>query len=185
MDVKGVAVQIFEPFLTEKHGQTGYGDWLAALSPESRAIFSWPIDPNAWYPIREAFIDPTQVMCDHFYGGDVRGAREIGHYSGQAAFRGFLRSILKLTSVKMFLLRSTAVMPTYYRPSAVAVPEIGEGRALICITQFPIPHILVDNRIAGWSVGALEEHGQREVGAEVAKSLARGDPYTEIVVTWK
>ncbi len=48
MDVKGVAVIIFQPFLTEKYGQAGCGDWLAELTPESRQIFSQPIDPNAW-----------------------------------------------------------------------------------------------------------------------------------------
>ncbi len=184
MDVKGIAVEIFRPFIAEKYGQVGYGDWLASLSPESRAIHNVPIDPNAWYPIREAFIDPTQVMCDHFFGGDPKGAWDIGHFSGHYAFRGFLRSILKLSSVKMFLLRSTAVMPTYYRPSALAVPEIGERRALICVTRFPVPHQLVDHRIAGWAVGALEAHGQRSVSATITKSLAGGDPYTEIVLEW-
>lgn len=184
MKVKGVAVLIFQPFITEKFGQAGYSDWLATLPPESRSIHSQPLDANAWYPIREAFIAPTQAMCDHFFGGDPRGAWEIGHFSGHYAFRGFLRSILKLASVKMFLLRSTAVMPTYYRPSALAVPEIGEGRALICITQFPEPHVLVDHRIAGWAAGALEAHGQREVSAVVSKSLASGAPYTEIELKW-
>lgn len=85
----------------------------------------------------------------------------------------------------MFLLRSTAVMPTYYRPSALAVPEIGENHAKICITHFPEPSLLVDHRIADWSAGALEAHGQREVSSTVARSLAKGDPYTEIDLTWK
>jgi hypothetical protein len=185
MEVKGVAVLIFHPFITEKYGQVGYSDWLASLSPESRSIHNQPIDPNAWYPIREAFISPTQAMCEQFYGGEPKGAWEIGHFSGHYTFRGFLRSILKLSSVRMFLLRSTAVMPTYYRPSALAVPEIGENRAQICITHFPEPHLMVDHRIAGWSAGALEAHGQREVASAVTKSLAKGDPYTEIKLTWK
>lgn len=63
MEVKGVAVVVFRSFITEKFGQAGYSDWLAYLPPESVDIHRQSIDPNAWYPIRQAFISPTQAMC--------------------------------------------------------------------------------------------------------------------------
>lgn len=185
MEVKGIAVEVFQPFLSERHGPAGYRQWLDSLPDPSRELLSAPVDPNRWYPLREAFVDPTLAMCRMFHGESLDGAKEIGHYSARRALGGVFRSAIKLVSVRLFILRATAMMPTYYRPSQLAVPEIGERRAVICITHFPEPHPAVDNRIAGWARGALEAHGQRSASANITRSLAAGDPYTEIILEWK
>lgn len=180
-----MAIAVFEPFITERFGKEGYRRWLEELDPESRKILGQPIDSGGWYPLKAAYSRPTEVLCRLFYDGDPRGAWELGRYSADHAFNWFFKSIIKLTTVQNFIIRGTSFLSTYYYPVSLKVIS-AEGRRLVYrITEFSEPDVYVENRIAGWNQRALEIHNCKEVAVALTKSLARGDPYTELDITWQ
>ncbi len=184
MEIKGLAIAIFEPFLTERFGREGFQRWLQALEPESQAIFEKPIDNGLWYPLKAAYSRPTEILCRVFYDGDPRGAWDLGRYSADHAFNWFFKSIIKLTTVQNFIMRATNFLTHYYHPVAMEIVSIEKGRLVYRITQFPESNIYVEHRIAGWNQRTLEIHGCREVKVELSAAISRGDPYTELSITW-
>jgi len=183
MEVKGIALTVFRPFITEKFGETGYQQWLRTLEPESRAFFEAPVGGDSWYPALSAYIRPTDILCQLFYEGDPRGAWEVGRYSAECAFSQAFRSVVKLTTLRDFISRLHLI--AYYRPVTVRSVSTEMGRIVYRITEFTGISERVEHRIAGWNQRALEIHGCREVSVEIPSSLARGDPYTEFVITWE
>lgn len=185
MEIKGMAIAIFEPYITERFGHEGYRRWMEDLGPESRKILGQPIDNGRWYPLKAAYSGPTEIMCRLFYGGDTRGAWELGRYSADHAFNLFFKSIIKLTTVKNFIVRGTMFLSTYYHPVSLEVVSTEDRRLVYRITEFPESDQYVENRIAGWNQRTLEIHGCIDVRVLIAKSLAGGDPFTELDITWK
>lgn len=184
MEVKGLAIAIFEPFITEKFGPEGYQRWLAALDHDSRDILGRKIDNGRWYPLRAAYSRPTEVLCRLFYDGDPRGAWELGRFSADHAFNWFFKSIIKLTTVQNFIMRATNFLTHYYHPVSMEVVSAEEGRLVYRITQFPESDPYVEHRIAGWNQRTLEIHNCRQVKVDLSAAISRGDPYTELSLTW-
>lgn len=184
MEIKGLAVAIFEPFIMERFGREGYAGWLEALGTESREILGQRIDQGRWYPLRIAYSHPTEFLCRLFYDGDPRGAWELGRYSADHAFNWFFRSIIKLTTVQNFIMRATNFLTHYYHPVTMELVSTGRGRLVYRITEFSECDQYVESRIAGWNQRTLEIHNCREVKVELTAAISRGDPYTELTLTW-
>jgi len=184
VEAKGIAIITFAPFIKEKFGQNGYVEWLEALGPGSRAILSGQIDSGRWYPMDEACSHPTETLCRVFYGGDPKGAWDLGRYSADHAFNWFFRSVIKLTTVQNFVMRASSFLSSYYHPVSMEMPFASPGRILVHIIDFSESSRYIEHRIAGWTQRALEIHGCTEVRVLIAKSRASGDPYTEMDITW-
>ena len=184
MQVKGTAIAVLPKFIEATFGQDGLNKWMNALSTEARRVYHGMIMTSEWYPITEAYLEPTALMCEMFYGGDTRGARELGRFSADYSLKGVYKAFVKLSSVSLFINRTAGIMQTYYKPCQAKVVLVEPNRAALQITLYPMPSELAEQRIAGWTERAFEIHGKKNVTVTISKSLARGDACTEFVGTW-
>jgi hypothetical protein len=184
MKIKGTGIVVLPEFIRQRFGQAKVTLWTNSLGPAARQIYTSPILINEWYPFREAYLEPTEALCRLFFNNDPQGAWEAGSFSADYALRGVYKAFVKLTSVKYFITRASAVLTTYYQPSAMLVKVIENNRAVLHMTQFPLPSQLAELRIAGWIHRSLEIHNCKDVGVAITSSLAKGDPYTEFILTW-
>ncbi|HTY07879.1 MAG TPA: hypothetical protein VMF29_01815 [Candidatus Edwardsbacteria bacterium] len=185
MRVKGTAIAVLPKFIESQFGSAGLQQWKEALSSEAKGIYSGIIMTSDWYPIKEAYLEPTALLCELFYKGDPRGARELGHYSADYSLRGVYKAFVKLHSVKQFCNRTVDILHTYYDPCQAKVTLVEENRAALQITMFPLPSPYAELRVAGWTERAFEIHGRRNCRVEITRSLTRGDPCTEFTGTWE
>lgn len=89
MEVKGVALTSLPTFIQQRFSEAGFHQWLEALSEEQRKELAEPVLEQNWYPLREYFIEPTQVMCDLFITGICW---ERGRTDGSAQIMDYQRS---------------------------------------------------------------------------------------------
>jgi hypothetical protein len=184
LDVKGTAVETTMLFVRERYGEEGYQRWLAALSPESREIVTSKILPSAWYPLEQAYVAPTRVVCEQYFGGAKRGAFEVGRYSALRALTGIYKMFVKIGSPAWLMERGSKVFETYYRPSHLEVVDRKDGGCRMLITDIEDVSGYVENRIAGWADAAIEIHGYKTRKVIVTRSISTGDPRTELELTW-
>lgn len=184
MEVKGTAIAVFPQFVSGLFGTRAQEQWLDGLPEDSAAFFRAPVDINRWYPYRQACVGPTALVCRMFYGGDPKGAWELGRFSAEYALKGFYRSVVKLNTIRLYVERGGVMIAEYYRPCRSRTIAVEKGRAVVRIEEFPESHLLVENRIAGWMQRAMEVRGCSRVGVEIARSLAAGDELSEFVITW-
>jgi len=184
MEVKGTAVTTIPLFVKKKHGEAAYEKWLGALSPKARGAFSGMVLSSAWYPLHEMLVEPTQAICDMFYGGSMQGAVELGRLSADHGLRGVYRLFVRVSNPEFIIQRAGQILPTYYRPSGMKVTEHARGRAVVRVTEFPEPHPVVEHRILGWMGQALEICGVKNVRGAIRSSMASGAPHTEFDLTW-
>ena len=184
MEVKGSAIATIQPFVKATFGTDGDVRFRESLSKEAKAVFSSPILATEWYPLHEALIEPVEKICEIFFGGDVKGARESGRYSADQGLRGIYRIFVSIGSPAFIVKRAGKILPTYYRPSAMEVAENGPGRAVVRMTEFPQCHRVVEERLCGWMERAIEISGGRTVKVEVPVSMAAGADVTEFHIPW-
>jgi hypothetical protein len=183
--VKGTAIIPLQKFIMERFGTDGYARWQASLPDQARRTFEGSVLSDHWFPLDALFVEPTEAMCRMFFGGDSRGAWELGRFSADFALRGIYRAFVKFGFIKAFIRRAGVMLPAYYQPSAIDVVTVEDNRAVLRISQFPGMHRIVELRIAGWMQRAVEIHGYKDAAVEITRSLTAGDPFTEMVVTWK
>ncbi len=184
MKVKGSAIQTLPLFVKEKFGDGGHDRWLNALSAEARDIFNKKILPSSWYPLKEMFLEPTRAVCDLFYNGNHKGAWENGRYSAEKSLKGIYKVFIRIGSVHFLIKKASTILPTYYEPSHIDVVDIGDNSTVLHITKFEEADVIIDNRICGWVERAMEISGCKTTDIQITKSLAKGDPVTEIGVKW-
>jgi hypothetical protein len=184
MEVKGTAVTTIPAFVKAKHGDAGYRKWLDSLQPATREAFSGTMLSSAWYPLREMLIEPTVSICGLFYGGAMLGAVELGRFSAEQGLKGVYRLFVRIGSPEYIISKAGQILPTYYRPSAMTVPEHSHGRALVRITEFAEPHPVVEHRMAGWMEQALTICGVKRVQSKIVVSMTMGSPHTDFQLTW-
>ncbi len=184
MEVKGTGVVVVPEYVRRKHGEGACARWLGSLPESSRVLLQGTIRLSDWFPVKEAYLVPTEAACRLFFRNENKGARELGRFSADFALGGVYRMFLRLPSIKFFIGRSANMLSTYFRPGDCQEVSMEDGRAVVHITKLPESHRLIENRIAGWLERALEIHGCREAAVDITQSLAGGDRVTEIVMAW-
>jgi hypothetical protein len=185
MEVKGAALASIPDFVRNKFGKEGFYKWLHTLSAEARDVYRYPIKLNEWYPLKSIMSEPTRRICELFYDNSIRGAWEAGRFSAEFTLHSIYKIFVRLGSVESLIKRASVILPTYYKPSAIKVTESSENQGILHIDQFPELDEIIENRIAGWIECAVEISGQKDVQVKTGKSLLKGDPYTEFLISWK
>ncbi len=184
MEVIGTAVRSTALFV-RKTNKNRFDEWVDTLSPRARGIATAKIVPSAWYPLEEGMVEPTRKICELFYDGDIRGAREIGRFSADYSLWGLFRLFVRIGSPQFLIRRASVVFSSYYQPSQMTVKTLEDKRAIVQIVEFPDPSDLVEARIGGWIERALKISGCEEVQCKYISSLTRGDPSSEFVAEWR
>jgi len=184
MQVNGTAVASLPLFIRSKFGEAGFNRWIQSLPAEAAKIYSTNIFPSSWYPLDKVVIEPTRKFCDLFYGGNLKGAWEGGRFSADYGLKGVLKIFVKVASVNLLIKKAGLILPTYYKPSEITLIENEKGKACIRITKFPEMDQIIEFRIAGWIERAIEIGGGKNVKVIISSSLVKGDPYSEIKISW-
>jgi hypothetical protein len=184
MEAKGTTVSTTPQFVREKYGEQGVARFIAALSPHARVILGSPIMASRWYPLEYGVVEPTRTVCNLFFAGDPKGARELGRFSADQTLRGIYKVFVKLHDPMWTVKRSDAVFAAYYRPGTCELLEETERSATIRYVDFPEQSGLVEQRIAGWDERGLEICGASSFSVEIVRSISRGDREIEIALRW-
>jgi len=184
MEAKGGVVASVPKFVLETFGDEAYEKWLAAISPNARELFSGNVVASAWYPVGEMLVEPTQKICELFYQGDMKGAWESGRFSAEVGLKGIYRIFVAIGTPYYIIKKAAIILPTFYKPSAIEVADMGDKVVTLHITEFPEPSPVLDNRIAGWIERALEICGCKEVVVSMPKLASKGDPFSIYRMSW-
>ncbi|MFW5686427.1 MAG: hypothetical protein ACOC0O_07235 [Spirochaetota bacterium] len=184
MEVRGSILQSLCDFLVDRYGEGNYRDWLSTLPPESRRHYEGKIAPGTFYPLHEGLVEPLQILLDRYYNGLPAGARALGFYNAEKALTGFLKFVVKRGSPGFIIRQANSILQKYYLPCESEVPVNEKGRAIVRVTRFDEPHLVVDYRIQGWMEKALEVSGCSNIRVRIRKSMARSDEVTEFEGTW-
>ena len=184
MQVKGTSLIATERFIKEQFGTAGFEKFKAALSPEARALFGATVLAPNWYPADPGFFEPMEKLCREFYGGDARGARELGRFSAVDGLRGVYRIFARMASVDYVLRKTANIFASYYRPGKMEVAHVTGRRITLRMSGIARVHPLFEARVCGWLEGAMEVCGETKFTVTVGKSPTKGDDYTEFLVAY-
>lgn len=184
MEIKGSAVKSIQEYVkTEFPDQ--FNEWLSRLPSNASAIHKTTIKTSDWYPLHDAAVLPTEVLGRIAYNGDVKKASwACGRFAADITLKGIYRFFLMATPSRMVVSTGSRILTTFYRPVGFQLAESGPDRAKVHISRIEDPEGVIENRIGGWIEWALEIQGLRAARVEITQSLAKGDPVTEITITW-
>jgi hypothetical protein len=184
MEIKGTAVLAIQDFVKVNYKER-YEDWIDALPIESKHIFTEVINSSKWYPLREGAIIPTKRIGELFYSRNYNeAALDSGKYSAQKALTGIYYFFVKASSTAHVIKRAPKIFNTYYRPGEIVVVKQIENEITLQIRNMTESHDIIEHRIAGWMHKAMEISGARTIRIHFTKSMAKGDPITQLDIHW-
>jgi hypothetical protein len=185
MEVKGSAVVVLPKFIEKNFGTKNYNIWLVSLSKEARRVYESKVLITSWFPLKEIFTEPTRKMCDLFYKKNLHGAWEVGRFSAEYSLNEFYKAFIRIATPRALAKRASQIFSTYYRPSSMKIDDISKNESILKITEFPEMELIVENRILGWIERTLEICGYKNINFNIIQSLCRGDPVSEIAISWE
>jgi len=185
MKVRGEALISLPLFIIKKFGSKEHVRWLCALEPETRQVFSRPINKSDWFPLKETLVEPTQKMRELFFKDHLQGAFECGRYSAEYGLKGIYKVLVKMSSPDILINRAGKVLNNYYKPCEIEVFTHEKSSATLRITEFKDMSPCIEQRIAGWMHRPVEITGSGRVQVKISKSLTENDPFTEFHVSWQ
>ncbi len=184
MEIKGVAVKSIPDYIKKEYPDK-YSEWMSTLPLNSKKVFLDGIISNQWYPIEEAAILPTQKMGELLFNDPKKGAWESGKYSAEAALTGIYKIYVKLSSPTHIINRASRIFQAYYRPAEIKTSNAKSNSVEVHITKFSKPDEVIEYRIGGWILRALELSGCIGVEVVIDKSLTKGDNETRYLINWE
>ncbi len=184
MEVKGTAVAAISEFVKSKF-PADYEKWLSALSEPSRNLMQNKALAGSWYPVDIGIVEPTKKICEMFFGGNPKGANEMGRISADVALKGIYKLFVKAGTPQFIISRASTILASYYRPCELVVHSSTEKSCTLHFSKFTNKEGIIEERISGWIERALEINGCSNPVLKIGKSMAKGDPITEMFVTWK
>ena len=181
MQVKGVALSSIIRFVN-KNFCIKYDEWFASLEEETQTVFK-DLKHTQWYDIKY-LKEATKKACDMFYGGDARGAWDMGKESADFSLNGIYRIFVKVGSPNFIISRASRIIKSFYNPSDVEMLENKPYFARFRIKNFEFIDKYIEARICGWVEQALYINGLRNHTVKIEKSMAAGDQYTEFSFSW-
>jgi hypothetical protein len=185
MEIKGTAVIAIRDFVKTNY-QNRFNDWLKSLPENVKNIYSGVIDSSQWYPLGEGGLIPTKKTAEMFFEGDYKkGAWNAGQFSAEKALTGIYKIFVKASSPGYIVQRASRIFATYYRPCEMTVVQRTETGVLLEISNMTESDVVIEYRIAGWIQKALEISGAQEINIDFLRSIAQGDPVTQLKIQWK
>ena len=185
MEIKGSVVRTIQEYMKTKFPEK-FDEWLSQLPSSASAIHKGTIKPSDWYPLHESAVLPTEVLGKIVFNGDIKKASwECGRFGAESTLKGIYRFFLMATPSRMVVSTGGRILTTFYRPVDFKLVESGSGSAKVHVTRIEDPSGVIENRIGGWIERALEIQGIKAARVEITQSLAKGDPMTEITISWQ
>ncbi len=184
VEIKGMSIIPTAEFVRQRYGDDGYRRWLDALTPQTREVIAVGVLPTTWYSLDEMFVKPTVKICELFFGGDSRGAWELGRFSADFALSGIYKIFVKIGSPSWMVKKATRILPSYYRPARGELIDSSSTMARFRIYDLIERTGVAELRIAGYLERGLEISGARNCNVKVLKSQSLGDVFPEIEMSW-
>lgn len=181
MEIKGVSVRVASEFVRKRFASR-YDEWLGSLSQASQEMVTRVL-PASWYPLREGLIEPTEKICELFFGGSEDGAWEVGRTSADMALRGIYRVFVRFGSPEFILKRASVVFVNMLRPGEIRVVKSTPNSAVLHM-HLPQSDRMLELRMAGWMQQALVISGCSQPKIRINSSIVSGATLTEFSASW-
>jgi hypothetical protein len=182
--VKGTGLKTTRDFVLNNYPEK-YSVWFESLPESSKKYFNDAIISSQWYPFKEGYIDPINCIISTFFNGDAKtGGERLGIYSAEVALRGVYKAFLLVASPQYLMKRAKSMISAYYQPCEVLVTELEKNRVRFSIASLDGITLAFEYRAGGWVKRALELAYCRNVNYTIEAHLSKGDPSTDIILTW-
>jgi hypothetical protein len=185
MQVKGIGLITTNDFVKSKHPNE-HADWVNSLPLQSKEYYSTLISATGWYPFYEGFLVPMKSIADRFFASnEIEAANQLGRFSAENALTGIYKIFLMIASPEYLIKKGSQIFARYYNPCSMEIANSTSKSSNLRITQFDNINKAFEHRLGAWCVRAVELTNKKNVNYKIIKSLASGDHYTEIFVTWE
>ena len=184
MKAKGTVLTSIDRFVKDNFPNK-YKEWKSKLPQTSQKIYNEPIIATDWYEVESGVSIPTKLIGEMFYNFNVKKAAwDSGYYSAKVALSGIYKVFVLISTPAFIMSRAGKILSSFYDQAIIKVVDSRSKGITLHMTEFPGANEILDNRIAGWMIKALEICGCKNLESKITKSIAKGDEYTEFVIDW-
>lgn len=182
MKAKGTIFKSVNDYVSLKHSSQ-YGAWKARLSAESIVMVTKTKEAS-WYSIKDALIEPTEIIAELLNVDVNKLAWEIGRFSAERGLTGIYKVFMAVSTPAFILKRAPRIMTTFYAPSQLSITKSTSKGIVVECLELPVKSHLIENRIAGWIEKAGELCGCINMKVAITDSLAEGADSFIINASW-
>ena len=183
MEVKGTAVKPTMEFVKNKFPEK-YDEWFNSLPEKSKSILSSHVNATFWYPAKDAYLIPTQSVCEMFYDDIFNAAFKLGEYSAENSLKGVYKVFIRITTPKFLLSRGLNMFSSYFKPSNVKLEIKNKSLFHFYIYQFSKEDEIIMHRISGWMSKALDLINRKNIIMKVEQFKENSETVFKIICSW-
>jgi hypothetical protein len=182
MDVKGTGLVATRNFVKEMYGSK-FNDWINSLPSETKAVYNGVIQTGNWYDIEKFYYVPLKKIAELFFNNDEKkAALTAGVFSAEFGLKGVYKVFLMIASPQALMKASKRIIALYYQPVNVEIDEVEKHSLVLSCTKMMTTSKLLDYRVIGWCVKALELANCKNVNYE--EVTAKYPNMFSIKLTW-
>ena len=183
MEVKGTAVKPTLEFVKSEFPDR-YEEWFSKLSDESKKIFEGMISASAWYPMKEAYLEPTKLVGELFFEDIYDAAFKLGIYSAKISLAGVYKVFVRIATPRFILSRGLKMFSSYFKPSNVKIDIQNKSLFHFYIHQFSEFDEIAIHRVSGWMHQALVIIKRTNIQLKVESFIENEQTVYKVICSW-
>ncbi len=182
--VRGSALWTRLEWVRTHHGDAGLQALLPELPAAGRNLIHAPLDRGAWYSY-PLFLELSLAIDRHFGKGDCNLLIEIGRWGSHKNVPALYQLFIRMGSVDWVLGRASKLWSEHFNVGTIEVHrELGQKRAFGELRGWPRPHVAHCNGVLGFSMGAVELSGEKNVRGLTLSCRALGAERCVSKIVW-
>ena len=183
MHVKGTAVKPTIEFVKNRFPDR-YDEWFGKLPNDSKEILKDTINATSWYPIKEAYIEPTKLIGELFFDDIYDAAFELGVHSAEVGLNGIYKVFIRIATPRFVLGRGLKIFSSYFKPSDVRIEIQNKSLFHFYIYKFSKTDKIAIHRVAGWMKQALVLINQKNIIVKIESFEENEQTIYRIICSW-
>lgn len=187
LQVRGAALYARRKWVREHHGQEALEALIPELSAYGRMLMRSDIDKGAWYNY-PVFIELGEVLDRRFAAGDLKLNIELGRWGAVENTPNIFKMFIRLGSPEWVMNKAAKLWREHFTEGTAAVTHETTDRggvAEVEVTDWPVPHLALTYSVLGFSIGAIEMSGAKNVTGEMIACPSLGGDSIRIRIRYE
>jgi len=181
--VKGAAIRGLLKFVKSSKLDGGIQGVLAELSPPVQSLYDRQIVAGDWYAY-EAYTELLEIMTRVHGRGEDAFLEVLGRHAARHDVGGIFKIISVLASFERIMSSASSFWPRYCDTGTFAIVEVGDGRGIGRLTEFPTVSRHHAILLIGWIEGIALAAGAKKADVALTHAIHLGDDRCEYEMRW-
>ncbi len=181
--VKGISLNLTREYLIKTYGKEAFDKMLEHMEPRDKQILSGLILVANWYPEKTnvCLLETAERVLAK---GDRALYQQVGYYHATTSIPNIYKMFIRFGSPVFMIKKAPMIYRLLHNTGRLEIHSVSQKSVTGRLYDHPLRSRALCGVVAGFTKGALEMSGAKNVACQMTKCLVDADEFCEAVLTW-